>query len=114
MERDESYYLDMLDAARTATEFVAGITFEQFERDEKALSAVLWQVAVIGEAAAKISPNSRRENSGIPWRDITDMRNKLVHDYRRIDLSKVWDTVQNDLPALIRLIEPLVPPEDSC
>ena len=112
MLRDESYYLDMLVASRTATEFLAGITFEQFEQDEKAVSAVLWQVAVIGEAAAKISQVSRAEHPEIPWRDITDMRNKLVHDYRRIDLSKVWDTVQNDLPSLIRLLEPLVPPED--
>lgn len=112
MLRDESYYLDMLVAARTATEFLAEITFEQFEQDEKAVSAVLWQVAVIGEAAAKISQVSRVEHPEIPWRDITDMRNKLVHDYRRIDLSKVWDTVQNDLPGLIRILEPLVPPED--
>ena len=112
MLRDESYYLDMLDAARAATEFLAGTTFEQFEQDEKAVSAVLWQVAVLGEAAAKISQVSRAEHPEIPWRDITDMRNKLVHDYRRIDLSKVWDTVQNDLPGLIRRLEPLVPPED--
>lgn len=112
MERDESYYLDMLDAARTAIEFMTGMTYEQFERDEKALSAVLWQIAIIGEAAAKISMESRKKNSNIPWRDITDMRNKLVHDYRRIDLSKVWDTLRTDLPALIRLVEPLVPPEN--
>jgi uncharacterized protein with HEPN domain len=38
------------------------------------------------------------------------MRNRMVHDYFRISLPIVWDTVQRDLPALIAAIEPLVPP----
>jgi uncharacterized protein with HEPN domain len=40
------------------------------------------------------------------------MRHRLVHGYFEVDLRKVWDTVQNDLPPLIALIEPLVPPEE--
>jgi uncharacterized protein with HEPN domain len=40
------------------------------------------------------------------------MRNRLIHEYFRVDLTTVWDTVRTDLPRLIMLIEPLVPPED--
>jgi uncharacterized protein with HEPN domain len=41
------------------------------------------------------------------------MRHRLIHEYFRVDVVTVWDTVQNDLPPLIALIEPLVPPEDG-
>ena len=40
------------------------------------------------------------------------MRNILIHEYDDVDLSVVWDTVQNDLPTLIKVIEPLVPPNE--
>jgi uncharacterized protein with HEPN domain len=39
------------------------------------------------------------------------MRNRLIHEYFRVDLATVWDTVRNDLPRLIALVDPLVPPE---
>ncbi len=49
----------------------------------------------------------------IPWQQMIGMRNRLVHEYFRIDLTAVGETVRTDLPSLIELIEPLVPPEDE-
>ena len=51
-------------------------------------------------------------NPSIPWREIVGMRNRLVHAYFEIDLRLVWDTVLNDLPALISQLEPMVPSDD--
>jgi uncharacterized protein with HEPN domain len=47
----------------------------------------------------------------IPWHKLIGMRNRLIHEYFRVDYGVVWDTIQNDLPVLIKLIEPFVPPE---
>jgi len=41
------------------------------------------------------------------------MRHRIAHDYFRLDLLKVWEIVQNDIPSLIAAIEPLVPPEED-
>ena len=38
------------------------------------------------------------------------MRNRLIHEYFRINLQTVWDTLLNDIPRLVTLVEPLVPP----
>ena len=46
----------------------------------------------------------------IPWNDMIGMRNRLIHEYFRINLQTVWDTLQNDIPRLVTLVEPLVPP----
>ena len=37
------------------------------------------------------------------------MRNRLVHAYFDINLDIVWQTVQQDLPALIAQLEQAVP-----
>jgi len=68
---------------------------------------------IIGEAARKISQETKNAHPDIPWKDITGMRNRLIHEYFRIDIEKVWDTVRNDIPVLITIIEPLVPPEEE-
>jgi uncharacterized protein with HEPN domain len=39
------------------------------------------------------------------------MRNIMIHEYDDVDLTIVWDTIQNDLPTLITLLEPLIPSE---
>ena len=66
---------------------------------------------IIGEAASRLSAETRAAHPPIPWREIVGMRNRLVHAYFEIDLRLVWDTVRNDLPPLIARLEPLVPPE---
>jgi uncharacterized protein with HEPN domain len=55
----------------------------------------------------------RDSHPKVPWGDIAGMRNRLIHEYFRVDLGKVWDTIKNDLPRLIPLIEPLVPPNEE-
>jgi len=95
---------DMLDAIQKARAFCADMTFESFARDDKTVYAVIHAIEVIGEAAKKIPPSVRKNNSDIPWRDIAGMRDKLVHDYFGVDLQTIWTTVREDLPVLLPLI----------
>jgi uncharacterized protein with HEPN domain len=70
--------------------------------DDSSLIQV-WMVhhlMIIGEAARAIDPAVRRRYPSVPWRQITGMRNLLVHDYFRINQEIVWETVEKHLPAL--------------
>ena len=112
MWRDDAYLLDMLLAARKVQSFAAGVTQGQFEKDEVLQNAVLHMIQIIGEAASKISPVFREAHPEIPWPQIIGMRHRLVHNYLHIDLSRVWQVIERDIPALIPLVEPLVPPDE--
>ncbi len=61
---------------------------------------VIRQLEVIGEAVKNLSKEIREENPHIPWKDIAGMRDKLIHHYFGVDIDKVWNTVQDEIPAL--------------
>jgi uncharacterized protein with HEPN domain len=111
MQRDEAYLLDILIAARRAVRFLKGMTWEAFEQSELHQNAVMRPLEIIGEAARRVSQDTRDAHPDIPWDQMIGMRNRLIHEYFRVNLTTVWETVQDDLPPLIALIEPLVPPE---
>ena len=113
MWRDEAYVLDMLLAARKVRRFTRGVTETQFYADELRQQAVMHLIQIIGEAARKVSAEYEQAHPEIPWRLMVGMRNRLVHEYFRIDLGKVWEVVEKDLPALIPLLEALVPSEED-
>lgn len=111
MKRDDAYLLDILIAARKAMSFLEGLSRAEFEHSELHQSAVVRPLEIIGEAAGRVSEETRKSHPEIPWQKMIGMRNRLIHEYFRVDLQAVWDTVHKDLPELIPLVEPLVPPE---
>lgn len=113
MWRDDAHLLDMLLAARKVQEFTGDITWERFEGDDLIQNAVMRQIQIVGEAARKVSPSCRQEHPDIPWNEIIGMRNRLIHEYFRIIPQRVWDVAKKDIPELIHLIEPLVPPDET-
>ena len=112
MQHDHAYILDILKASRKIVRVTTGLMREQFDGDDVIQDSVIRQIEIIGEATTKVSRGFKESNPEIAWREMVGMRNRLIHDYSEIDLAQVWKTVREDIPELIRLIEPLVPPEE--
>jgi len=66
--------------------------------------AVVRALEVIGEAARHVPQSIRSQYPLVPWRGMTGMRNKVIHDYFGVDTAVVWRTVKEDLPALRQAI----------
>ena len=94
----------MLDAARDALSFAEETTRENLDTDRKLVMAVVKCVEFIGEAADRVSPEAQAEVPELPWRDIIDMRHRLVHAYYDINLDIVWSTLREDLPPLVEML----------
>lgn len=106
MKREYADFLqDMLNNAELALDFVQGIEYDEFFEDEKSRYAVMRALEVIGEAARQIPDDVRAANPEIPWREITAMRNKLMHEYFGANMKVVWRTVQEDLPVIIPILK---------
>lgn len=91
----------MVDAAESALAFVDGRSRSDLDSDLMLLMALTRALEVVGEAAARVTPETRQQLANIPWHDVVAMRNRLVHGYFDVDHSVVWATVQEDLRPLI-------------
>ena len=111
MRRDESYLLDILLAAQRATRHLEGIQSKTFQESELLQDAVVRALEIVGEAAGHISEEFREAHPEIAWHKMVGMRNRLIHEYFRVNYGAVWDTIKKDLPDLIEILEKLVPPE---
>lgn len=112
LPRERNYLLDILKAAKLAQEFVADVDWDAFQLDLMRQAAVTRQLEIIGEAARRISEESQAEIPEIPWHQIIGMRNRIIHEYDRINLSTLWNTVQLALPELIAMLETITAAEE--
>jgi uncharacterized protein with HEPN domain len=106
MRKDDTIRVrHMLEAAQEARSFAQNRTRDDLNNDRMLVLSLVKSIEIIGEAAAKITNESQQLSPEIPWPSIIAMRNRLVHAYFDIDLDRVWDTINDDLPPLISALE---------
>jgi len=108
-ERYPAHLWDMLQAARLIVELLGPMTYDEFMADTRTRLAIERELEILGEAARRVSDALRRRHPEVPWLDIVGLRNIISHQYDRIDYPKVHRIVTCRVPALIALLEPLVP-----
>lgn len=108
MPRDASYIRDIVEAAKLAMSYVKGIDERSFLHDTRLQDAVIRRLEIVGEAARRVSEETRAAHGDIPWRQMIGMRNQVVHMYDGVDLTVVWQTILHDLPPLLEILGPLL------
>lgn len=103
-EKSNRVYLEqIIDSIEKIGRFVHGMNQEDFLNDQKTQSAVIMQLALIGELAKKIS-SSTKQVVNVPWKEIAGFRDRAIHDYYEIDLQVAWDTITLDLEPLEKAV----------
>ena len=102
------YVEDVIEAMSNSEEFVRGMKYEEFTRDQKTIYAVVRALEIIGEAVRKIPASVRNRYPEIPWKNMAGMRDKLIHEYFGVNLRIVWDAVQKDIPPLKPFFEKIL------
>jgi len=113
MDRDPAALSDMLISAHLVRSYVEGIALEDFLQDTKLQDSVVRRLEIIGEAAGRIPADFRERHPTLPWRDMMDMRNRLIHGYDDVDMDLVWDTVQRHIPHLVSTLESMISPDSD-
>lgn len=92
---------DMLEAIESVRSYTEGMDFITFEGDRRTVDAVVRNLTVIGEAAARIPEDVVDAHREIPWDEMRAMRNLVVHEYFGVSNRILWETVQGNLPSLV-------------
>jgi uncharacterized protein with HEPN domain len=99
---------DILEAAQKILYHTETLDFETFVMDEWMVDAVLRNFTVIGEAANHLPAEVKEAHPEVPWTDMSDLRNIVVHEYFGVDLNIIWHTIREELPGLIPLLEAML------
>jgi uncharacterized protein with HEPN domain len=99
---------DISGAVDRIARYTAGLSLEEFARDEKTVEAVCFALVVIGEAASRVTEEDQASAPEVPWRKMRGMRNIAVHEYFGLDAETLWLTATRDVPALKPLLARLL------
>ena len=100
-KRDELLFIaDILESVNAIEGYVAGMSYVDFIKDRKTVSATVREFEIIGEAVANISDETKNQCPDILWRQLKAFRNKLIHEYFGMDPRIIWDVATNELTAL--------------
>ncbi len=94
---------DILSEADTLSSY----TSKELE-SQRNLYAAAFSFTIIGEASRHVSAEFKKRHTELPWRDMADMRNKIVHEYGLIDPDMMMQVIREDLPSLQEQIRKLI------
>ena len=109
---DSVSLLQMLDHACEAVVMVQPYTRPDLNSNRMLTLALLQLARIVGGAANRVSKAERERHAEIPWGQISGLRNRLAHGYDSINFDILWQVLTVDLPALIVMLEKIVPPEN--
>ena len=96
--RDPSLRLqDIAEALDRIFDYTASHSLESFAADRKTIDAVVRNLEVIGEAARHMDAETAARLSDVPWQDMRDLRNLLIHEYFGVSVAIIWETISRDL-----------------
>jgi uncharacterized protein with HEPN domain len=104
MKEDKLYLIHIGECIKRIEQFTIEGR-ENFINDLKTQDAVLRNLHTLSESVQRISKNIKTQYPLIDWRSISGLRNVIVHDYLGIDLLRIWDIVEKDLPDLKKKIQ---------
>lgn len=105
MNRDREILLDLIKACNLIQEFCKNSDYLAFSKDIKTQSSVLYQIVIIGEAINRLSPEFARSNPQIPINAIRGMLNRVVHEYKEVDVKILWEVTQTNIPQLLAQVQ---------
>lgn len=111
MKDDKLYLIHIGECIARIKSYVQGMDKEAFLASSLVQDAVIRNLQVLAESTQRLSTRAKESQPRIDWYKIAGFRNILVHDYLGLDLAKVWNIVQNDLPVLKKAVNEMLGPD---
>jgi len=98
----------MLDYSVEALRLIEGKDRKDLDQDRTLNLALVRLLEIVGEAANRVSEETKGVYAEIPWFQIVGLRNRLIHGYDAVDFDILWGVLSEELPALVASLEKII------
>lgn len=113
-EKNPRVYLsDMVIACEKIIQYSQNRRVVDLIEDTLLFDAILRNLTVLGEAAGRLDRQWTSSHPEVPWGLVTGIRHRVVHDCGHVDPDIVWDTVQEDLPMILKKLQQILTDMDA-
>ena len=95
-----AYLKHILDSIQRIEDYTLDTDYDEFMESSLIQAATIREIEIIGEATKNLETSFKAKHRAIPWKKMSGMRDKLIHEYFGVDLDAVWDTIKIDIPPL--------------
>lgn len=104
----ELFFQDILDSLTRILKYSKDLSYEDLIKNEMAVDAIIRNFEIIGEAAKYIPDYFKDKYPELPMKEMIGMRNILIHNYLGINYKFIWQTIQEDLPELKKIVAKII------
>ncbi|NMC58846.1 MAG: DUF86 domain-containing protein [Candidatus Methanofastidiosa archaeon] len=108
MKNNLVYLKHIVDSIRRIEEYISDVDYDGFMESSLIQAATIREIEIIGEATKNLDTSFKDKHRAIPWKKMSGMRDKVIHDYFGVDLDAIWDTIKIDIPPLKEKIEEII------
>lgn len=99
---------DIREAILRIEKYIKTVSYDDFIEDIKTQDAVIRNIEIIGEAAKNISADFRKRYPAVPWKELSGVRDRLIHHYFGVNLDIVWEIADIELKGVLSKIEDIL------
>ena len=104
--KSDSYFVDLIKSdIYKILEYIKNVSFDDFMKDTKTVDATMFRLQQMIEHIKEISNGFKQKHSEIPWVDIVGFRNRIVHEYGKIDYTTVYEIITVNIYQLKELFQ---------
>lgn len=104
--KNDSYYIEkIVNDLRFISFHMADVSLEEFGKNDILLDSMMFRMIQISENSKRLTDGYKSKKANVPWNSISGLRNRIVHDYGNVDLNVVYDTLKNDIPELLNMLD---------
>lgn len=108
MKDDKLYLIHINECIGRIESYIEGKTKQDFLDSELIQDAVIRNLQTLAESTQRLSDAAKESQNKVDWFKIAGFRNVLVHDYLGIDIERIWNILEKELPGLKEAIEQML------
>lgn len=95
---------DIVEGIDKIQNYTNNLPFDDFSTNSLVIDAVVRNLEIIGEASKNVPLDIQEKFPDVPWQKLKGIRNRIVHEYFRVDITIIWFIIQNELSSLKKVL----------